>query len=212
MRLEQEGLGATTVGTVDSNQGSESDVVIISFVRSSSAAGAGSLNRTGFLRDFRRLNVSITRAKSKLIVIGDLSTLSSGAAGPLSALVSDARSRSGVVVSLQHLLSSKPAAGCGKALVKPQRNVPREGAHETIAPAHKRSRGEASANEGNDEGRGGDGRKEAKETRKARRERAEKSEKEKRLAEGGEEEEGDLVFTLDFCGDNTITDNLYSRK
>lgn len=93
--FEKQGLGATTVGTVDSNQGSESDVVIISCVRSNE--GGSSTSRTGFLRDPRRLNVSITRAKSKLIVVGDLSTLSSGPPGHLSDFVADAKSRDGVV-------------------------------------------------------------------------------------------------------------------
>lgn len=58
------------VDTVDAFQGREKDVVIISFVRSNSE------ERIGFLQDFRRLNVSLSRAKSKLILIGNLATLS----------------------------------------------------------------------------------------------------------------------------------------
>ena len=56
--------------TVDSFQGKEKEVIIISFVRSNKEG------ELGFLEDLRRLNVSITRAKSKLVLIGDFDTLS----------------------------------------------------------------------------------------------------------------------------------------
>ncbi len=46
-------------------------MIIISFVRSNREKDLG------FLEDLRRLNVSITRAKSKLVMVGDFSTLSS---------------------------------------------------------------------------------------------------------------------------------------
>ncbi|MDZ7680433.1 MAG: IGHMBP2 family helicase [Fodinibius sp.] len=57
------------VKTVDGFQGREKEVVIISLTRSN---GKQSL---GFLEDVRRLNVSLTRAKRKLIVVGDRSTI-----------------------------------------------------------------------------------------------------------------------------------------
>ena len=61
------------VFTIDSIQGSEFDIVIFSFVRSFSKAS----NKTvGFLDDMRRLNVSLSRAKKKLILVGNLNTLS----------------------------------------------------------------------------------------------------------------------------------------
>lgn len=60
------------VGTVDSFQGSEADVVILSLVRNSGRTGAGAL---GFLRDRRRMNVALSRAKSQLIIVGSLSFL-----------------------------------------------------------------------------------------------------------------------------------------
>ena len=53
------------VGTVDSYQGQETDLVIFSGVRSNQ------MKELGFLRDERRLNVAITRAKKGLIVVGD---------------------------------------------------------------------------------------------------------------------------------------------
>mmetsp|Transcript_22929 Transcript_22929/g.46357 ORF Transcript_22929/g.46357 Transcript_22929/m.46357 type:complete len:779 (-) Transcript_22929:109-2445(-) len=57
------------VGTVDSFQGQETDLVIFSAVRSNV------LKELGFLRDKRRLNVAITRAKRGLIIVGDPTVL-----------------------------------------------------------------------------------------------------------------------------------------
>jgi len=54
------------IHTVDSFQGSEADVVLISFVRT---------ERSGFLRDFRRLNVAVTWAKHLLLLVGNYSQL-----------------------------------------------------------------------------------------------------------------------------------------
>jgi regulator of nonsense transcripts 1 len=59
------------VGTVDSFQGQETDVVVFSAVRSNP------LRELGFLRDSRRLCVAITRARRGLILVGDQSTLKS---------------------------------------------------------------------------------------------------------------------------------------
>lgn len=58
------------VNTIDSFQGQERDVVYISLTRSNSD---GSI---GFLSDTRRMNVAMTRARKKLVIIGDSSTLS----------------------------------------------------------------------------------------------------------------------------------------
>jgi non-specific serine/threonine protein kinase len=61
--------------TIDSIQGTEFDVVILSLVR---AFDITRKNRTvGFLDDMRRLNVALSRAKKKLIIIGNLKTLCS---------------------------------------------------------------------------------------------------------------------------------------
>ncbi|WP_293788029.1 AAA domain-containing protein [uncultured Pedobacter sp.] len=58
------------VNTIDSFQGQERDVVYISLTRSN---GDGSI---GFLSDTRRMNVAMTRARRKLVVVGDSATLS----------------------------------------------------------------------------------------------------------------------------------------
>lgn len=59
-----------SVNTIDSFQGQERDVVYISMTRSN-AEGI-----IGFLSDIRRMNVAMTRARKKLVVIGDSATLS----------------------------------------------------------------------------------------------------------------------------------------
>ncbi|NDV58680.1 AAA domain-containing protein [Bacteroides sp. 519] len=58
-----------TVHTVDGFQGQERDVVFISLVR------ANEEGQIGFLNDLRRMNVAITRARMKLVILGDAVTL-----------------------------------------------------------------------------------------------------------------------------------------
>jgi ATP-dependent RNA/DNA helicase IGHMBP2 len=60
-----------TINTVDAFQGQERDVIAISFVRSNDKG------EVGFLGDIRRTNVAMTRARKKLIIIGDTATLGS---------------------------------------------------------------------------------------------------------------------------------------
>jgi hypothetical protein len=57
------------VGTVDSFQGGERDVILYGFTRSNPE------RRVGFLSERRRVNVAITRARLQLVLIGDLETL-----------------------------------------------------------------------------------------------------------------------------------------
>lgn len=59
-----------TINTVDGFQGQERDVIYISLVRSNKRG------EIGFLQDIRRMNVALTRARKKLVVIGDSATLS----------------------------------------------------------------------------------------------------------------------------------------
>jgi DNA polymerase III delta prime subunit len=57
------------VATVDSFQGQERDVIVVSLTRSNDEG------TVGFLSDLKRLNVTLSRAREQLIVVGDLSTL-----------------------------------------------------------------------------------------------------------------------------------------
>ncbi|MCJ8163542.1 AAA domain-containing protein [Pontibacter sp. E15-1] len=59
-----------SIGTVDSFQGQERDVIYISMTRSNEKG------EIGFLSDIRRMNVAMTRAKKKLVIVGDSATLS----------------------------------------------------------------------------------------------------------------------------------------
>ena len=58
-----------SINTVDGFQGQERDVIVISLVRSNDDG------QIGFLRDLRRMNVAITRARMKLIILGDRPTM-----------------------------------------------------------------------------------------------------------------------------------------
>jgi AAA domain len=58
--------------TVDGFQGNEADVIILSLVRNNAGSGASAL---GFLRDRRRWNVALSRAKAKLVIVGSLAFL-----------------------------------------------------------------------------------------------------------------------------------------
>jgi superfamily I DNA and/or RNA helicase len=59
-----------SVGTVDSFQGQERDIIAISLTRSNT------YGEIGFLSDIRRMNVGMTRARRKLLLVGNSSTLS----------------------------------------------------------------------------------------------------------------------------------------
>ena len=57
------------ISTIDSFQGQEKEIVLLSLVRSNDDG------EIGFLKDYRRMNVAITRAKEQLFVIGDSATI-----------------------------------------------------------------------------------------------------------------------------------------
>ena len=58
-----------SIKTIDGFQGEERDIIYISFVRSNDKG------EIGFLSDIRRTNVALTRARKKLVMIGDSATL-----------------------------------------------------------------------------------------------------------------------------------------
>ena len=61
--------GLLSINTVDAFQGQERDVIYISLVRSNEKG------EIGFLKETRRMNVAMTRAKVKLVMIGDSTTV-----------------------------------------------------------------------------------------------------------------------------------------
>lgn len=68
-RIDVEGV---EVDTVDGFQGREKEIVLVSLVRSNEHG------EIGFLDEPRRLNVAVTRARRKVVVVGDASTVAAG--------------------------------------------------------------------------------------------------------------------------------------
>lgn len=67
--MQEELLKNSKIDTVDGFQGEEKDIIAISLVRSNSDG------EIGFLKDIRRMNVAITRARKKMVVVGDSATI-----------------------------------------------------------------------------------------------------------------------------------------
>ncbi|KAJ1478829.1 AAA domain-containing protein [Baffinella frigidus] len=100
--LRAEGIIGVEVSTIDSFQGREVDVAVLSCVR------AGPQTRgLGFVADLRRLNVALTRARATLLVVGDARALSQGSRD-WAALVAHAEATG----SLKRLTSEAHAAEC----------------------------------------------------------------------------------------------------
>ncbi|CAJ1940448.1 unnamed protein product [Cylindrotheca closterium] len=105
--LRQCRLSDVVVATVDSSQGSEADIVIVSLVRSH---GSPKHSSVGFLSDDRRMNVAITRAKYQLICVGNaerMAALTSPKAKTIRALAIDAIDRNCLLRSM-HTRNSGP--------------------------------------------------------------------------------------------------------
>lgn len=69
-----EWVHSVEVSTIDKYQGKDKGVILVSFVRCNEEKHVGEL-----LTDWRRINVALTRAKQKLLLVGSQSTLSGGA-------------------------------------------------------------------------------------------------------------------------------------
>jgi DNA replication ATP-dependent helicase Dna2 len=61
---------STSVMTIDKFQGQDRSAMVVSLVRSNASKATGAL-----LKDFRRVNVALTRARTKLIVVGNSETV-----------------------------------------------------------------------------------------------------------------------------------------
>jgi ATP-dependent RNA/DNA helicase IGHMBP2 len=92
------------IDTVDSFEGREEDLVVISLVRSNERG------RIGFLRVPNRLNVAVSRARRLVACIGDAATLRAGEESMYGVLVESAREAGGYVAA-QEVVSSKRRPG-----------------------------------------------------------------------------------------------------
>jgi superfamily I DNA and/or RNA helicase len=81
LKVTLSGFRGIEVSSIDGFQGRESDIVIFDTVR------CNTHHEIGFLKDMRRLNVALTRAKAAVIIVGDRDTLTKGTADPESTRV-----------------------------------------------------------------------------------------------------------------------------
>lgn len=127
--LSERGLGQIVVATVDSSQGCEADIVIVSFVRSLDAsASRGGNYSAGFLSDDRRLNVALTRAKYQLICVGNAEGLKSlPETSTLRALSHDATDRDCICPEIFLGLFNKSRRGEKKKNTEGKKNKKRAG-------------------------------------------------------------------------------------
>ena len=101
--FEKTGDGARYAHTVDSFQGNEADAVVVSLVRNNSH---GSVKRAlGFLSNPRRMNVLLSRARWRLIIVGSLEFIQSAAA------ITKSSQESEEIVFLKKLLAGVAANG-----------------------------------------------------------------------------------------------------
>jgi hypothetical protein len=108
------GLGF--VGTVDSFQGSEADIVIVSLVRNNPRTGMRGL---GFLRDPRRMNVLLSRAKWQLVLVGSLAFLREAVSGRYSAGVGELGFLAKMLETIDRLCNEKRGGTLPLARVLP---------------------------------------------------------------------------------------------
>jgi superfamily I DNA and/or RNA helicase len=93
--FRQHNIMDVVVATVDSSQGCESDIVLVSLVRSSTNKSAQC--NVGFLSDDRRMNVSLTRARYQLVCIGNARQLQTCSSETIRQLAIDAHERACVL-------------------------------------------------------------------------------------------------------------------
>ena len=121
------------IDTVDSFEGREEDMVVISLVRSNERG------RIGFLRVPNRLNVAISRAKHLVACIGDSATLRAGEESMYGELVEASRSTGGWLSALEIVSPGKPPRRRGRGQVAGEEGQP-AGGDLADAPARRRRR------------------------------------------------------------------------
>jgi hypothetical protein len=95
------------VANVDSLQGQEADITLVSLVRAPGAGGGD----MGFLKDNRRLNVMLSRAQQQLVIVGDVDKwLSGGGEGSLLQAFAARAFHEGAVVHVSSLQAVAPPA------------------------------------------------------------------------------------------------------
>ena len=90
---------SVVVATVDSSQGCEADIVLVSFVRSPGDVDGPS---AGFLKDDRRMNVALTRAKYQLICVGNVRSFRRMPNAPTIHQFAENAEERGVILTLPH--------------------------------------------------------------------------------------------------------------
>ena len=125
------------IDTVDSFEGREEDLVVISLVRSNERG------RIGFLRVPNRLNVAVSRARRLVVCIGDAATLRSGEESMYGVLVEAARESGGYIPAAEvmsprrrpdHTFGSDGEAGLGEGAPSRRRRRRRRGGAAGQAP------------------------------------------------------------------------------
>ncbi len=96
----------TRIATVDSFQGGESDVVIISYVRSNGGSGIG------FVADHNRINVAHTRARREMFVVADIDCLKKQASNNVFERMERAIRRDGQVIDVDKKAAAKFIEAC----------------------------------------------------------------------------------------------------
>lgn len=126
--------------TTDRFQGRDKDVVVLSLVRSNDSCNIGDL-----LKDWRRINVAFTRAKTKLLVVGSMATLkNSGDENMLSKFIALMEQRDWIYHLPQDALADHYFEEMGTQLtaMSAQKKTPRKatGARARISPSGKENR------------------------------------------------------------------------
>lgn len=137
LKEKLKGYAGVEMHTTDRFQGRDKEVIVLSLVRSNEACNIGDL-----LKDWRRINVAFTRAKTKLLVIGSKTTLKgSGSENMLSRFISLMEERSWIYDMPPDGLENHYFEDMGTQLTtySPQKKTPKKG-KENRRPSPRKAR------------------------------------------------------------------------